>query len=72
MLITVLVGADCAGPTTEFTEVAPEMAVETGYVEFGQSRIYYEIEGVAYMVNMEKSEEFNHVVLGFLEEYQVF
>jgi 3-oxoadipate enol-lactonase len=45
VLIAVLVGASCAGPVPELTESVSEIAVETGYTAFGQSRIYYEIHG---------------------------
>jgi 3-oxoadipate enol-lactonase len=45
MVVVMLAAAGCAGPAPELTEEPPVEKVETGYAEFGHSRIYYEIKG---------------------------
>jgi pimeloyl-ACP methyl ester carboxylesterase len=45
MLVVGLMTLGCAAPEAEVADQPPVEEVETGFAEFGQSRIYYEIRG---------------------------
>jgi pimeloyl-ACP methyl ester carboxylesterase len=45
MLVVGLMTIGCAAPEADIADQPPVEEVETGYAEFGQSRIYYEIRG---------------------------